>query len=74
MSSKKVGNAEKKVGEPEGFRKARALEEAVEVMKLIERAGRVKDGSWARLTSSSITHGNCSVCEKTDKKSSLSVR
>lgn len=59
---------EKKVGEPERPGKTRILEENVEVIKLIDRAGHVKDGSTARHTSSSITHRNCSVCEKTAKR------
>lgn len=74
MFFKKVGNVEKKVGEFEGFRKVRVLEEVVEVMKFIERVGRVKDGSWVRFTFFFIIYGNCFVCEKIDKKSLFSVR
>ena len=63
MSSKKVGKPE-----PERLKKAHTLEENVEVIKLIERAGHVKDVSLARHVSSSITHRNCPTCEKTNKQ------
>lgn len=42
MSSLKVGKPEKKIDEHERLRKALTLEENVEVIKLIERAGFVK--------------------------------
>lgn len=67
MSSKKVGKPEKKIGEREKLRKALPLKESVEVIKLIERAGFVKNVSLARHISSSITYRNCPMCERTEK-------